>query len=559
MAVIFFGFFFRLGHLPLLSPDEGRNAEVGREMKESGAWLVPTYHGLDRLDKPAFFFKTVALSLSAFGDTETAARLPSALAGLSLVVLTAGFARRTSGGAAPPLAAIILATLPLYFANARTVILDMQLACFVAGAIFAGFLAEESEGKTRAKWYWGAAALGGCATLVKGPVGFLIPLLVLLVFNRVEGRKGVWRRLLAPLNWVVFFAITLPWFLGLCWRHPDFLRYGLIEESLHRFTSTRTFNRSEPFYFYLIIVALTFFPWSLLLPGAAWETWKRRFVTRSVDRLCIVWAIVTVTFFSVSASKLPGYILSVTVPTALLLARLFEAALARPAGRAALLARRSAGLLAITCALLGLTALVGHSQAPSLAKPLRIGAGEAEKLSEAALPIGFSLAVVAGLAGAAWVRRRPGLAFASLALLSPLTVTFGVRAFEVIFESKSSRAVAQYLHDLPPETELACIRCLPNGLAFYLHRVPVLISKDGHEFTSNYIAYFLQRNPWPAKQAVRLDEFDAWLQSRKTPVFLIAQKGERARLQALAQAHGATVENLPEFYFGLRIPAPETR
>src|SRR6266853_5006492 len=86
MVIVFAALCFRLGHLPLLAPDEGRNAEVGREIKESGAWLVPTYNGLDYLDKPVFYFKAVALSLALIGNNETAARIPSATFGVLLVM-----------------------------------------------------------------------------------------------------------------------------------------------------------------------------------------------------------------------------------------------------------------------------------------------------------------------------------------------------------------------------------------------------------------------------------------------------------------------------------------
>ncbi len=196
--VAWFTLCFRLGHLPLISPDEGRNAEVAREMKQSGAWLVPTYNGVDYLDKPAFYFKAVALSLAAFGDNETAARLPSAAFGLALVALVFGFGRKVYGTRCGLLAAIIVATMPLFLMNARTVIFDIALAFFVCGAIFAGYLAEEAEGRARRNWYLLGAASAGLATLVKGPVGFLIPVLVLLVFNRIEGRRGVWRRLFSP-------------------------------------------------------------------------------------------------------------------------------------------------------------------------------------------------------------------------------------------------------------------------------------------------------------------------------------------------------------------------
>src|SRR5215468_5196405 len=159
--------FCRLGFLPLLAPDEGRNAEVAREMKDSGAWLIPTYNGADYLDKPAFFFKAVALSLAMFGNTETAARIPSAVAGVGLVLLIFAFCRKVHGTRCALLAAIVVATTPLYVANARTVIFDMMLALFVCGAIFAGYLAELSEGKARRNWYLVGAVSSGVATLVK--------------------------------------------------------------------------------------------------------------------------------------------------------------------------------------------------------------------------------------------------------------------------------------------------------------------------------------------------------------------------------------------------------
>ena len=325
ILIVFGALCLRLGHLPLLQPDEGRNAEIAREMKESGAWLVPTYNDVSYLDKPAFYFKAVALSLAVFGNSETAARIPSAGFGIGLLLLTYAFCRRVYSAHCALLAVMVVAGMPLFLANARTVIFDIALAFFTCAAIFAGFLAEESESGTRRKWYLIAAAATGLATLVKGPVGFLIPILVHLVFNRIQGRKGVLRRLFAPWNILVFFGVTLPWFIGVCRAHPDFLYYGLVEESFHRFTTPK-FHRSEPFYFYLLIVMATFSPWSVLLPEAIVATWKKRWAGNPADRLCLVWSVVVVVFFSISQSKLPGYILSVTVSAGILLARIFAVA-----------------------------------------------------------------------------------------------------------------------------------------------------------------------------------------------------------------------------------------
>jgi len=422
VAVVWFALCFRLGHLSLISPDEGRNAEVAREMKESGAWLVPTYNGVDYLDKPAFYFKTVALSLAAFGNNETAARLPSAVFGLALVAMSFAFCRKIHGIRCGLLAAIVIATTPLFLMNARTVIFDMALAFFVCGAIFAGYLAEEAEDGARRKWYLPGAAAAGFATLVKGPIGFLIPVLVLLVFNRVEGRRGAWRRLFAPLNLLVFFAITLPWFVGLCRAHPDFLHYGLVEESFQRFTSAKTFHRSQPVYFYLIIVAVMFFPWSLLLPEAALAAWRQRKTINRADRLCVVWAVLTVVFFSISQSKLPGYILSVTVASGILVARLFDAALANPEGRAARLLCRAVVPFGLVCLLAAMAIAVMQFgwKMQMLTKPLHLTMAEAEQLGRASLPLVIAL-VGFGVFGfvARW-RQSVSLGFLCFALLPPL-------------------------------------------------------------------------------------------------------------------------------------------
>jgi 4-amino-4-deoxy-L-arabinose transferase-like glycosyltransferase len=558
VVLVFSSLCLRLGHLPLLAPDEGRNAEVGREMKESGAWLVPTYDGVDYLDKPAFYFKAVALSLAALGDTETAARLPSAAFGVGLVLLVLAFCRKAHGTRCGLLAAIIVATTPLYFALARTVIFDTALAFFVCGAIFAGYLAEEVEGAVRRNWYLLAAAAAGFATLVKGPVGFLIPALVLLVFNRIEGRGGAWKRLFAPLNLLVLLGVTLPWFVGLCLRHGDFLHYGLVEESFHRFTSSQTFHRSEPWYFYLLIIAGTFFPWSLLLPEAGVAAWQGRWAKHRADRLCLVWSLLVVLFFSISRSKLPGYILSVTVAGGILTARLFEAALADPAGRPARLVRRATTAFALVCLLLGLAAGAGAARIEALAKPLRIPVADAARLGHEALPLAVLLGVFGACGLAVRCRRSGATGFVLLAFFAPVGINVNVGVLDVIFEAKSGRQLADRLATLPAGTELACLECFPNSLAFYLGRTATLISRDGGELTSNYITYTLQKDPrWP-RPIVRLADFDAWLGSRKTPVFLMVREEDRGKLETIAAARGAHIQPLPPDCWGAQLPAATT-
>lgn len=559
MVVVFAAICFRLGHLPLLAPDEGRNAEVGREMKESGAWLVPTYDGVDYLDKPAFYFKTVAVSLAIFGQNETAARIPSAAFGVVLVVMVAAFCRKVHGIRCSLLAAIIVAGMPLFLAYARIVIFDIALAFFVCGAIFAGYLAEAADGKARRNWYLLAAASAGLATLVKGPVGFLIPALVLLVFNRLEGRRGAWKRLLAPLNLLVFFGLTLPWFVGLCLAHRDFLHYGLVEESFNRFTTAKTYHRSEPFYFYLVIVASMVFPWSLLLPEASVATWKRRWARHPADRLCLVWSIVVMLFFSLSQSKLPHYILSISVACGILLARLFDAALTVPEGNAGRLVRRGTLAFAVLCLAAAVVIGLGAPEARALARPLRLALADADRLGRAALPVAGT-ALGFGLLGlVACYRRNASLCFLSMALFVPLSGSASFGAFDVIFDAKSSRSIASRMPSLSPETQVACLECFPNGLPFYLGRTATLISRDGAELTSNYITDHLEKDRnWP-NQIVPLSKFDTWLTCQRKPVYLIVRKTGLARLETLAACRGATIQPLSADLWGAELPVLAAR
>jgi len=545
---------FRLGDLPLEQPDEGRNAEVAREMKVTGAWLVPTYNGIAYLDKPAFYFKAVAISLALFGDSETAARLPSAVFGIGLLALVYIFCRREFGVRCAALAAIVLATTILFLVNARTVIFDIALCFFVSSAIFAGYRAEESEGNARRIWYLIGAAAAGFATLVKGPVGFLIPGLVLLVFHRVLGRRGVWRRFFAPLSLLVFFGVVLPWFIGLSIAHPDFPHYGLVAESFHRFT-TAQFHRSKPFYFYGIIVVGMFLPWSLLLPEAAVATWKSRRGLARADVLCVVWAVVVVIFFSFSNSKMPGYILSATVAFGILVARLFEKALADSGGKAARIARHAAVGLAVLCLLAMAVIIFMSSRTQLLARPLGISVAEAGQFHPHIIAAAVFLLLFALFALLAGCKGNVKLCFACFSLFPLLLVNVNYGMLDVVFNAKSARTLAHQIPALPPKTELACLECFPSGLTFYLGRTATLITKDGHELTSNYIAFRLKtEHPWPSN-LVPVAELNQWLAARKHPVFLLARREDLGRLETITVGNGATIQHLTPFYIGVLLPS----
>jgi 4-amino-4-deoxy-L-arabinose transferase-like glycosyltransferase len=553
-AFIFAG----LGRLPLLDPDEGRNSEVAKEMQASGALLVPSYDGLVYLDKPALYFRTVAISFTLFGTSEAAARFPSAVSGIALLLVVYAFCRRVYNARTGALAVLVVGTTPLFFAFARLVIFDMMLTLFVCAAIFAGYIAEEEEGSARARWYLVSAAAAAIATLVKGPVGFIVPGLVLIVFNAIDGRRGVWRRFFAPQNLAVFLAIVLGWFFAVSRRQPDFPYYGLVEESFHRFT-TPGFHRTAPVYYFFIVIAGLFFPWSALLPESAVAAWKTRRVWHRADRLLVVFAVVVVCFFSLSKSKLPGYVLPGVVGLGILLARIFELALEKRDGGAERIVVRGAAVLGIVSAVLAVLVALYVFHLASLQQLLHIRSRQFDRLEVVFPAMMWSLAASAVASGAAYFTRNVRAVLAAFVLFPVLLFIAGFRGMVAYAQADSSQALAQDIPALPPDADVACLECFPTGLPFYLRRQVVLFTTDGHETTSNYVVFSLQRHqPWP-KDIVPWKEREDWLASRDHPVYLLAQQPQKSTLESLAARRGATVTELLPGWWGTLLASPGGR
>ncbi|TAK61091.1 MAG: glycosyltransferase family 39 protein [Methylobacter sp.] len=548
--------FGRLGDWPLMRPDEGRNAEVAREMSLSDSWLVPTYNGLVYLDKPAFYFKTIALSFSLFGESEGVARLSSALFGFSLLVAVFLFCRKIYDQRTAILAILIIATTPLYITFSRFVIFDMSLAFFVSSTIFACFLAEEGEATQRMHWYMVAALSAGIATLIKGPVGFIIPSLVIIIFNWLEGRLGVMRHAFALRNWVIFLAVVLPWFIGLSLLRPDFPYYGILKESVARFTTTE-FHRTAPFYYYAPIILGTFFAWSLLLPESIIAAWKKRKNWSRADRLFIVWAISVVLFFSVSQSKLPGYILTAVVALGILTARIFAMALDNSSGQAARTVWRGTIPLFLLSTLAVLFISIIAFNPEILKSRLRFKHELFDLFIPTFLPMAISFGIVALLSAFAFLTRNTRLIFAAFISFPLLLLSVNFDLIVLYAQSRSSRNLAEQISkDLTPTTELACLQCLPNGLPFYLKRLVTVLSNNGNELTSNYIVFTLNSGkPWP-EGLVPTAQWHNWLVTRTHPVYLLAKKGQLAQLKDIALEHSAEVFDLDADYFAALLPAP---
>lgn len=519
--------FAGLGSVPLMQPDEGRNAEVAREMAASGSWLVPTLEGHPYLDKPAAYFAAVALSLKAFGTNEWGARLPSALCGLAILVCLYAFSRRVYDDTTAAFAVLAVGTMPLFIAFSRIVIMDIALALCTTVAILAAFVAEADAASGR-WWHRVSAAAVGAGMLVKGPVGAIVPALVLAAFFWTSGRPRALLRVFSPLNFVIVLGMFLPWFFGLVHAHPEFLRYGLIEESFNRFF-TPAFHRGQPFWFFGPVFVATTMPWTIVMAPLAVVAWRARGRLLAADRLFLLWPVVVLLFFSLSRTKQPGYILSGVIAAGVLVARGLGAAWRNATGGAA----RAVGGGALALAVLMLPAAV------ALVIVARRGLGEKRAWLDLVWPqLVCTLLVVALLGLLAWRSRRAGFAAAAFATLqiALFTVAFpGARAYA---SARSVKALAESLASLAPSTEIAAFESYPAGLSFYLGRTLTLVDDDAAALRSNFVTYWLKRQATPPPAIVSSTARDGWLAARTGDLVVVTPEGERESLETWLGARG---------------------
>jgi 4-amino-4-deoxy-L-arabinose transferase-like glycosyltransferase len=324
--------FSNLGGAALFEPDEGRNAEVAREILLLKDWITPHYDFIPRLDKPIVFFDLVALSYKLFGVSEWSARLPSVLAALACLFLTYRFARSVFGSWAALWSALILLTSIEFFALSRVVILDMLLTCFLTAALYCFFLGQRGlgRGQRKIKFFLMYAAMGA-ATLIKGPIGFLLPTTVIFLYLFIEKRWMLLRHMELPFGVPLFIIIAASWYVLAELRNPGYLRHFLWEENVMRFT-TKQFQRGGPWYYFLGILTTGFFPWSALLPTALAESWKHSLKRQYL--FLILWIVAPLAFFSLSSSKLPHYILPIYPALAIIVGTTIANALTDSSGKA---------------------------------------------------------------------------------------------------------------------------------------------------------------------------------------------------------------------------------
>ena len=485
-------FFAGLGSLPLLEPDEGRNAEVAREMLASGDWITPHYDALPYLDKPAVFFCLVASSFKLAGLHEWSARAPSALMGLCLLLLCWFLARRMFGDSTAVRAGVIIATAPLVTVFSRLVIFDMTLAFLITLAMASFWFAEATEFRRPGPDIFMFLAMG-LATITKGPVGFLLPLLSITAYQALRGKLRELKRLRWGLGCAVFLAAVLPWFVSISIRYPDFPRYALLEESLARFSGGLVHRKGGLLYYFPVYLA-GFFPWSIFLLWAGWNRHKRwKEIRLERNRLFLLtWSVVTFIFFSLSQSQLPGYFLPAIVPLGILMAKAWDdvglqASIRSPdwltAGFASLL---GLGLIVAASSQLAIFSSA-HSH---LAK--RVDPAVFVMLKPSILYTGLILAALAivgrNIAARARGRSLSLAAFVLIALTTPMLLVRWIDPLKAYAETNSSRRLADTILS-SPEKELPIYGYyyFRTSLPFYLRRPVGLVTTRGNELTSNYL------------------------------------------------------------------------
>jgi 4-amino-4-deoxy-L-arabinose transferase-like glycosyltransferase len=308
-AIVWTVFFWRLGYASLLDPDEAHYAELTREMLHSGSWLVPLLDGKPFIDKPVLFHWLQGASVVLLGETEFAARLPSALAAIALFALTRWAGAALLGAEVGTLGAIMFATIPATFALSSIALFDMVFACFLFGGL-ACLLVASTERRERVEV--SGYVLLTLAVMTKGPVALvLVGLWVAagLVFSarmRAQIQRLHWR-----LGLVCVTLAASPWFVWMQVRFgSDFARGYLLAGNLFYFTQPAEFStRVVSHTFYMRAFAGAFFPWNALVIGRGIDALRKRVGQLDTsEALLWTWVLVVLGFFSVARFKLDHYI-----------------------------------------------------------------------------------------------------------------------------------------------------------------------------------------------------------------------------------------------------------
>jgi 4-amino-4-deoxy-L-arabinose transferase-like glycosyltransferase len=473
-----FLFYFGLSAFGLVGADEPRYAQIAREMLERHDLVTPTLHGKPWLEKPPLYYWRAMEEYRAFGVSDWAARLPSAAAATLMVAVIYFFLRRFRPGTQLNGALMTAASVGM-IGFSRGAGTDMLLAAALTVGLLAWFAWYACGRRLWLLLFYFFLALG---MLAKGPVAPLLAALIIVVFALVQRETHLIARTLWLPGIILFLAVALPWYVAVQLRNPQFLREFILRHNLGRFT-TSMYHHRQPFWYFLPVLLLAVMPWTALVIAGWMETirgWREQAIPQPVQRegtlpkFLLIWTAVVIVFFSISASKLPGYIMP-AVPACTLLSAHWVSR-RETLGWSVIVAQGvlSGALLAL--ALLYPTLLLYGHGVPSEWRRLALGAG--------------TLVFVATVS----ILARRGPAFLRLVVLTPVIVglAFLLRAgapppshlsdlfwgnggwLDNVFSARPvARAIAQ-MEGKPVEVAVFKVsREVEYGLAFYRNqRIP---------------------------------------------------------------------------------------
>ena len=534
---------FNFNGYPLLDPDEGRNAEVAREMAAGGGFIVPQLNGLPYLDKPILYFAAGAASIKLMGPTVFAARLPSLLFTLATLALVGWFGARLYGTTAGWTAVIATAAMPFTLAYSRTVIFDSALTFFVLLAFCAFYMATDAadrmaptrdspgtgtsatnlpkiggtlrDGRRGEGWTmlaWTAMAFG---VLTKGPVALALPLMVAIPF---AAWRRAWRTVVDPLSVLLFAALIAPWLFAISRQIPDFMHYALVTETARRLASTEL-ERTGPIWYFLAILPAAALPWSLVVLGAWRRITGRRDVHGRTDGrivFLLLWVSVPLVFFSLSQSKRPQYVLPLVSAIALLVAAAWDGSRGRLPG---------ARFAAVGVVVLGTAFLVGSGIIPHV---LPTSDNVTRAIPTTAIVLGAACILSGCLAWLAADRRSMVILACSIPVAA---VPFAsVRLMEAIGHERSAAAIAEVVESVAgSEPRVIGIAAFPLSLPFYLQRTVLLSTENGSELTSNYIVRHFDE--YAGRATLRPPDWwrTALIECHEPTVFVVATTDNESR------------------------------
>jgi 4-amino-4-deoxy-L-arabinose transferase-like glycosyltransferase len=490
LLIFAFAWFANLGQRDLFNTDEGRYAEISREMVASGDWLTPRLDGLKYFEKPPLQYWATAAAFEAFGQSAWSARLWTALTGFLGVLFTAYAAARLFGAQAGRAAGLILGGSLMWVIMGHASSLDMGVSFFLSVAVSAFALAQRDGAPPggRLRWMlvgWAACAL---ATLSKGLIGIVLPAGAVALYVLWQRDWRLLARLELGAGLALFLAIAAPWFVLVSLKNHEFARFFFVHEHFERFLN-KGHGRFQPWWYFLPLLALGLVPWTLALPGALGSAARRRpLLAFQPQRFLLAWSVLVFVFFSISDSKLFGYILPIFPALAMLLGDWLPRAGSR--ALAWLCATATLG----GAALAALTPLATQKLSGSLPPELVTGFARWMTVAAVAIVAAGVIATVSALrirkeAAIAWLAVG-GLAFTLLLLV-------GYQSLAPVY---SSRQLVQRIRPaLDAATRVYYVQMFDHSFLFYAGRTAIMVGDKDELDTS--LSWEHDRNYLPTVEA----------------------------------------------------------